>query len=76
MEVGPGESRDVLFTAPAYDAAAAQPADANGPYNAYLLYDRNYAFNNNAGAAGLGGMVTEIRVYPAGTLSTQSVPNA
>jgi FtsP/CotA-like multicopper oxidase with cupredoxin domain len=76
IEVGPGESRDVLFTAPAFDAAQAQPADSHGPYNAYLLYDRNYTYDNNAGAASLGGMVTEIRVYPASTLSAQSVPNA
>ena len=60
--VGPGESRDVLFTAPAPGT--------------YLLYDRDYLSLSNAGGAALGGHATEIRVSPPGTLAAQSRPNA
>jgi FtsP/CotA-like multicopper oxidase with cupredoxin domain len=62
VEIGPGESRDVLFTAP-------------GP-GEYLLYDRTYAYASNGGGAGYGGMATKIRVEPPGTLAPQSAPNA
>ena len=47
VDVGPGESRDVLFTAPA-------PGE-------YLLYDRNYCYLDNGGGPGYGGMMTKIR---------------
>lgn len=55
VDVGPGESRDVIFTAP-------------GP-GKYLLYDRNFSYLSNGGGPGLGGMMTEIRVgnYPPQT---------
>ncbi len=62
VEIGPGESRDVLFTAP-------------GP-GEYLLYDRTYAYASNGGGAGYGGMATKIRVEPPGTLAPQTAPNA
>jgi FtsP/CotA-like multicopper oxidase with cupredoxin domain len=62
VEIAPGESRDVLFTAP-------EPGT-------YLLYDRDYLSLTNAGGAGLGGQMTEIRVSPAGTLKPQTRPNA
>ncbi len=62
--VAPGESYDVIFTAP---AVAAQTN--------YLLYNRKLAYLNNAGAAGLGGQMTDIRVFPAGTLPPQAAPN-
>jgi FtsP/CotA-like multicopper oxidase with cupredoxin domain len=69
--IGPGESRDVLFTAPPHSGSA-------GP-DIYLLKNRNYHKLSNGGAVdpltGLGGMVTEVRVYPAGTLGTQTQPN-
>ncbi len=67
VEVGPGESRDAIFTAP--------PNTGSG-FAAYRFYDRNYAYLSNAGAAGYGGQMTEVRVYPAGTLPAQSGPNA
>ena len=67
LEVGPGESMDAIFTAPARPNAAA--------HDSYLLYDRNYAYASNGGAAGKpGGMVTEIRIYPDGTLARPAVP--
>ena len=49
FDIGPGESRDVIFTAP----------DRPGTY---LLYDRKYSFLSNGGGKGYGGMMTEIRV--------------
>jgi hypothetical protein len=40
-----------------------------------LLYNRQYAHLNNAGESGTGGQMTELRVYAAGTLGAQTVPN-
>jgi FtsP/CotA-like multicopper oxidase with cupredoxin domain len=60
VDVGPGESRDIIFTAP----------DAEGTY---LLYDRKYAYLNNGGGPGYGGMITEIRV--AASTPPQTEPN-
>lgn len=62
VDVGPGESRDVIFTAPGAGT--------------YLLYDRNYSYLSNGGGTQYGGMMTEIRVSPAGTLPAQSAANA
>jgi FtsP/CotA-like multicopper oxidase with cupredoxin domain len=61
VQVGPGESRDVLFTAPAPGT--------------YLLYDRDYGYLNNGGGGGYGGQMTEIRISPPGTLPAQTTPN-
>jgi FtsP/CotA-like multicopper oxidase with cupredoxin domain len=76
LYIGPGEARDVLFTAPAYNAAAPSGTDAWGAYNRYLFRNRDYRklANNgvrgdpgptgsNGAVAGLGGMATEVRVY-------------
>ena len=64
--IGPGESRDVLFTAPPFVSGAAVPSSL-GPYNRYLFRNRNLHRLNNDGqvdpATGLGGMATEVRVY-------------
>ncbi len=62
VDVGPGESRDVIFTAPT-------PGE-------YLLYDRNYSYLDNGGGSGYGGMMTKIVVSPAGSLPPQTVANA
>ena len=62
VEIGPGESRDVIFTAPTPGT--------------YLLYDRDYLALTNSAGGGYGGQMTEIRVSPAGTLAPQSAPNA
>jgi FtsP/CotA-like multicopper oxidase with cupredoxin domain len=61
---GPGESYDAIFTAPAVTSQST-----------YLLYNRKYSYLNNAGAGGYGGQMTEARIYPAGTLPPQTVPN-
>jgi FtsP/CotA-like multicopper oxidase with cupredoxin domain len=62
VEIGPGESRDVIFTASAAGT--------------YLLYDRDYAAMSNAGGPGLGGQMTEIRISPVGTLPPQIKANS
>jgi FtsP/CotA-like multicopper oxidase with cupredoxin domain len=61
VDIGPGESRDVIFTAPATPGT-------------YLLYDRKYSYLNNGGGAGYGGMLTEIRVSASG-VPAQTVVN-
>jgi FtsP/CotA-like multicopper oxidase with cupredoxin domain len=62
VDVGPGESRDVIFVAP-------DPGE-------YLLYDRKYSYLDNGGGPGYGGMMTRIKVHPAGTLPPQTIANA
>jgi FtsP/CotA-like multicopper oxidase with cupredoxin domain len=72
VDFGPGESRDMIVTAPAASASAS----ATNP-DRYSFYDRNYGFvkkSDAAGADGYGGMRTEIQVYPAGTLPAQTRP--
>jgi len=61
VDIGPGESRDVIFVAP-------------GP-GEYLLYDRRYSYLGNGGGPGYGGMMTKIVVAAPGTYPTQSTPN-
>jgi FtsP/CotA-like multicopper oxidase with cupredoxin domain len=68
VSVHVGASFDAIFTAPAYNT---EPAG----YNTYLLYNRNYRVSNNLAAGGFGGQMTEVRVYPAGTLPPQTLPN-
>jgi len=62
VEIGPGESRDVIITMP-----STVTPDSGKPYQAFRLYDRNYAYLNNGGDAGYGGQMTEVRLFPAGT---------
>jgi len=65
--IGPGESRDLLVTAPPHSGGA-------GP-DVYLFRNRNADKLTNPGVSGLGGMATEVRVYPSGTLPAQAAPN-
>jgi FtsP/CotA-like multicopper oxidase with cupredoxin domain len=58
VEIGPGESRDILLQAP--------------KAGTYLIYDRNFSNLSNSGDGGYGGMMTELRVSPAGTLPAQA----
>jgi FtsP/CotA-like multicopper oxidase with cupredoxin domain len=67
IPLGAGESADAIFTAPAYVGP--------GPYDTYMLYNRNLMRSNNLAAGGFGGQATEIRVYPAGSVGAQSFPN-
>ena len=65
LSFGAGESIDAIFTAP--------PKTGPG-YDTYLLYNRQYERSNNLGG-GFGGQRTEVRVYAAGNLPPQTVPN-
>jgi FtsP/CotA-like multicopper oxidase with cupredoxin domain len=62
VDVGPGESRDVIFVAPSPGT--------------YLLYDRKYSYLENGGGPGYGGMMTKIIVGAPGTYAPQTVANA
>jgi FtsP/CotA-like multicopper oxidase with cupredoxin domain len=77
LYIGPGEARDVLFDAPAYDAARPSGSDGRGNYNVYLFKNRDWRRLSNFGApSGPGGMQTEVRVYqtplPAQTVVSQT----
>ena len=65
VELGPGESRDILLTIP--------PDAGNAVYD---FFDRNSSANKNTTGGGdvVGGMRTQLRVYPGGTLPPQQVP--
>jgi FtsP/CotA-like multicopper oxidase with cupredoxin domain len=63
VSFGAGESIDAIFVAPPYVGP--------GAYDTYVLYDRAYMHTN-----GGGGRRTEVRVYPAGTVPAQTIPNA
>jgi FtsP/CotA-like multicopper oxidase with cupredoxin domain len=73
LYLGPGEARDVLFDAPAYDASRPGGTDGVGTYNVYYFKNRDWRKLSNNGAAGRGGMMTEVRVYPGSTLPAQTV---
>ena len=67
--LGAGESYDAIFTAPAYSGA-------NGPggYDTYMLFNNAFGALGKPGGVGLGGQMTEVRVY--GSLSAlQTAPN-
>jgi FtsP/CotA-like multicopper oxidase with cupredoxin domain len=67
LNIGPGESYDVIFTAPPHQGSSA--------YDTYLLYNRSYSRSANLAPGGYGGQTTEIHVYPAGTVGAQQYPN-
>jgi FtsP/CotA-like multicopper oxidase with cupredoxin domain len=71
--IGPGEARDALFMAPAFDAGAAL-SDTAGSYNRYWLRNRSAHRLINNGYSGVGGQLTEVRVYD-GALGGQAHPN-
>jgi hypothetical protein len=72
INIGPGESFDVLFTAPAFSGGSGSSGQG---YDVYPLYNRNYTRSGNLDASGAGGQRTDVRVYPAGSLSAQPYPN-
>ncbi|WP_051808761.1 multicopper oxidase domain-containing protein [Actinoplanes subtropicus] len=76
LYLGPGEARDVLFDAPAYDPARPSGSDTWGAYNVYFFKNRDWRRLQNfaSPAPGPGGMMTEVRVYaPARPLPAQTV---
>jgi manganese oxidase len=74
LYLGPGEARDVIFVAPAYDASRPSSSDSLGSYNLYLFKNASAWKLSNDGAPGPGGMMTEVRVYQ-NPLPAQSAPN-
>jgi len=72
LYVGPGEARDVLFDAPAYDAARPSGSDTVGNYNVYYFKNRDWRKLWNNGTEP-GGMMTEVRVYQGSPLPAQTV---
>jgi hypothetical protein len=70
-----GDSMDAIFVAPAFQGPGTLDPDIGASYDTYLFYNRNYRNLNNGGHSGYGGQMTEVRVFPAGTLSDQTEPN-
>jgi FtsP/CotA-like multicopper oxidase with cupredoxin domain len=70
--IGPGEARDVLFTAPAYDSTRPSGSDSIGNYNVYLFKNRDWRKLSNLGTSEPGGMMTEVRVYQGSPLPAQT----
>jgi hypothetical protein len=66
IHIGAGESYDAIFTA---------PANTGTGYDTYLLHNAAMGALSIPGMAGLGGQLTEIRVYAAGSIPPQSQPN-
>jgi len=74
--IGPGEARDVIITAPAFDPDPSRvETDAFGNYNVYWLKNRDLQRLTNGGLAGLGGQVTQVWVYEGTSLPAQAHPN-
>jgi FtsP/CotA-like multicopper oxidase with cupredoxin domain len=63
LYMGPGEARDVLFDAPAYNGSLPSGTDGRGSYNVYYFKNRDWRKLSNNGTPGAGGMMTEVRVY-------------
>jgi FtsP/CotA-like multicopper oxidase with cupredoxin domain len=67
--LGAGESYDAIFTAP--------DKIGSGDFDTYLFFNNALGALNKPGqnAVGLGGQMTEVRVYAAGSLPPQTAPN-
>ena len=71
IDLGPGESRDLIFTAPTPVSAA---------HDVYPFYDRSILFRKKASSSsspldGFGAMRTEVHIHPLGALNAQAHPN-
>jgi FtsP/CotA-like multicopper oxidase with cupredoxin domain len=76
VSMGAGEANDVIFTAPAYQPSAGiLDPDIGASYNKYLYFNRSLMRSNNLDGSGYGGQMTEVRVFPTGTLPVQTLPN-
>jgi hypothetical protein len=79
IDIGPGESRDMLFKAPAFNPAKLDPTPGAPARNVYVLFNRNSGYvNPEAGTKGdgFGGQQTLVHVYPKnGLVDTSRTPN-
>jgi len=77
LYIGPGEARDVLFDAPAYDVLRPSGSDSVGNYNVYYFKNRDWqrlsSLGDPAPGGGPSGMMTEVRVYQNSPLLPQTV---
>jgi len=75
LYLGPGEARDVLFDAPAYNGLRPGGLDGVGAYNVYYFKNRDWRRLSSLGSPGPGGgpsgMMTEVRVYQGSPLPAQ-----
>ncbi len=65
LTIGPGQSVDAIFIAPDVTEMTK-----------LMFYNRKYSRLSNGGHTGYGGQMTEVHIYPAGTLPPQTEPNA
>jgi FtsP/CotA-like multicopper oxidase with cupredoxin domain len=82
VSFGAGESIDAIFVAPPFSGGSGSSGQG---YDTYVLYDRTYEHSNsqaydkdpstNSDATKYGGRRTEVRVYAAGSLPDQVLPN-
>ncbi|MBD3783064.1 MAG: multicopper oxidase domain-containing protein [Micrococcales bacterium] len=68
LNIGPGESYDVIVTAP--------PKTGSGDYDTYFLYNRSFSRSNNLADGGFGGQATQIRVHGSGSGAVKPGPQA
>jgi hypothetical protein len=71
IDIGPGESRDMLFKTPAFNPARPDTRPNAPVRNVYRFFNRNATYvKPEAGTKGdgFGGMQTEVHVYPKGGL--------
>jgi hypothetical protein len=80
VDIGPGESRDLLFKAPAFNPTAEKVVQAgalDAPHNVYPFFNRNANFvkpEPGTKGDGFGGMQTQVQVYKKGDLQPQLRP--
>ncbi len=70
-----GASYDAIFTVPPFQGPGTYDPEVGAYYDTYPLYNRDYHMLNNLAPGGAGGQRTEVRVYQAGVLPPQTVPN-
>jgi FtsP/CotA-like multicopper oxidase with cupredoxin domain len=70
--IGAGEAFDAIFTAPTFSGGT---GSSGLGYDTYLLFNNALGTLTKPGGTGLGGQMTEVRVYAAGALARQTKPN-
>ena len=73
LYIGPGEARDVLFDAPPYDNRRPSGSDSSAATTSTTSRTGTGGVCPTWAPPVTGGMMTEVRVYPLGTLDPQTV---